>query len=110
MAFVRDLVLLLLVTSVAGCAVPSNVVKRELQVTVIYADHARINEEATKRGHMWEVFGFYDPVRKEIWCPNDETSAALQTCGHELRHAVLGPFHGGDQLTFLNATSPLRRR
>lgn len=71
-------------------------VRHEVQVTVIYATPDRINEEARNRGHRAQVNGFYDSKRNEIWCPNEETAQAFRTCGHELMHAVKGPFHDND--------------
>jgi len=67
--------------------------RRELRVTIIYTDRDTINAEARNRGFRSQVNGFYDVLKNEIWCPNEETSDAYRTCGHELRHAVRGPFH-----------------
>ena len=64
-------------------------------VTIIYADIDTINLAARGRGYtdVKSVRGFYDPKRNELWCPNDTTSDAFETCGHELRHLTKGPFH-----------------
>lgn len=35
------------------------------------------------------VLGFYDYVNRTLYCPKMN----FEVCGHELHHAVLGPFH-----------------
>jgi hypothetical protein len=91
----KSLAVMLLFCSAACSHVQDgDLVRHEVQVTVIYATPDKINAEARDRGYHAQVNGFYDSRRNEIWCPNDETAQAVKTCGHELRHAVLGPFHG----------------
>jgi hypothetical protein len=89
-------ILLLILVTACGHVYKGDVVRQEVQVTVIYAPRDRINEEARNRGFQRPVNGFYDTIRNEIWCPNEETPRAFRTCGHELRHAVLGRFHDND--------------
>lgn len=96
----------LLAWNLTACAQRSGLVSHDVQVTIIYASHERINEEATKRGQIWEVYGFYDPMLNEIWCPEGETKLAFVVCGHELRHAVHGAFHKGDGPSFPGASFP----
>ncbi len=79
-----------------ACSSTSGPMERhQISTTIIYADEETINLAARGRGYLGpsKVNGFYDPVRNEIWCPNNETSQALRTCGHELRHLVKGQFH-----------------
>lgn len=79
-----------------GCSSTSRSLERhQISTTVIYADAEAINVAARGRGYRGGavVKGFYDPVRNEIWCPNSETTDALRTCGHELRHLIKGNFH-----------------
>ena len=91
----RRLGLLGLILFLTGCAVslPSGTSRRDLQVTVIYADRDAINAEARARGLAGQANGFYDPLRNELWCPDENSASAFRTCGHELRHAVKGAFH-----------------
>ncbi len=74
---------------------PMSMERHTISATVVYADLDTINLAARGRGYNKKVRvrGFYDPVRNEIWCPNDETPDALRTCGHELRHLTKGLFH-----------------
>ena len=109
------LLLILSMLLLSACARLDDVIHHEVRISVIYADHDRINEEATKRGHLWEVSGFFDPRRNEIWCPEGESKLALAVCGHELLHAAKGSFHGSDlqglesrQLIFISAQSQNR--
>jgi hypothetical protein len=95
-----------LASALTACAQRSDLVAHDLRVTVVYASHDRINEEATKRGQKHEVYGFYDPLRNEIWCPQGETKTDNLVCGHELRHAVYGAFHAGDGPSFPGASFP----
>lgn len=79
-----------------ACSSPSGALERhQITTTIIYADEETINLTARGRGYAGpsKVNGFYDPVRNEIWCPNNESVQALRTCGHELRHLVKGQFH-----------------
>ena len=80
---------------VGGCAVPYSEthLRYELKVTVVYADRDTINSVARDRGNHGQANGFYDSVRGELWCPDEETRDAFSTCGHELRHVVKRDFH-----------------
>lgn len=80
----------------SACSSTSGPLERhQISTTIIYADEETINHTARGRGYAGpsKVNGFYDPVRNEIWCPNNESVQALRTCGHELRHLVKGQFH-----------------
>lgn len=82
--------------TVLGCSSATGLIERhQISTTVIYADVEAINVAARGRGYLGGavVKGFYDPVRNEIWCPDSETTDALRTCGHELRHLIKGNFH-----------------
>ena len=80
---------------VGGCAVPFTEThsRYELKVTVVYTDRDTINSVARARGNQGQANGFYDPIRQELWCPDEETRDAFSTCGHELRHVVRRDFH-----------------
>lgn len=65
----------------------------QVSVTVVYADLDTINSVARERGHTSQANGFYDSLRAELWCPDEESQQAFRTCGHELRHVVMGRFH-----------------
>jgi len=81
---------------ILGCTPSAGYLTRhQINTTVIYADEETINRMAHGRGYRGpsKVNGFYDPVRNELWCPDDESAQALRTCGHELRHLVKGQFH-----------------
>jgi hypothetical protein len=67
--------------------------RAEVKMTVVYANRDRINEVARDRGFTSQANGFYDTLRAELWCPDEETREAFSTCGHELRHVVKGSFH-----------------
>lgn len=79
----------------ACSSTPGPLERHQISTTIIYADEETINLTARGRGYAGpsKVNGFYDPVRNEIWCPNNESFQALRTCGHELRHLVKGQFH-----------------
>lgn len=47
----------------------------------------RLVLETQKR--IEHVLGFYDYVNRTLYCPKMN----FEVCGHELHHAVLGPFH-----------------
>ncbi len=65
--------------------------RHQIRTTIIYADEESINLAARARGYLGP--SKVNPVRNEIWCPNNESPQALRTCGHELRHLVKGQFH-----------------
>ena len=67
--------------------------RTEVKVTVVYANRDQINAVARDRGFRSQANGFYDTLRAELWCPDEETIEAFRTCGHELRHVVMGRFH-----------------
>jgi len=85
--------MLLVLATACGHVPEKDMVRHEVQVTVIYATMDKINAEARDRGYRSQANGFYDSRRNEIWCPDEETPQAFRTCGHELRHVVKGPFH-----------------
>lgn len=78
-----------------GCAMayPEITGRSEIRVIVVYADRDTINAVARDRGHRTQANGFFDPIRNEMWCPDEETKEAFRTCGHELRHVVKRDFH-----------------
>lgn len=80
---------------VGGCAVPyaETDSRHELKLTVVYTDRDTINSVARDRGSRSQASGFYDPIRHELWCPDEETREAFRTCGHELRHVLKRNFH-----------------
>lgn len=90
---------------VAACAAPYDGGNRfEVKMTVVYADRDTINAEARYRGYRSQANGFFDPLRNELWCPDEESKEAFRTCGHELRHVVKGDFHGTGTLVLANRT------
>jgi len=90
---------------VAGCAAPYDGGNRfEVKMTVVYADPDTINAEARYRGYRSQANGFFDPLRNELWCPEEESKEAFRTCGHELRHVVKGDFHGSGTPVLANRT------
>jgi len=93
--FLRTIISLTIPMALSACmSGPGNDdARREIRVIVIYTDRDTINAEARNRGFRGQANGFYDAVRNEIWCPNEETPDAFRTCGHELRHVVVGAFH-----------------
>ena len=57
------------------------------------ASRDTINAEARYRGIKESLQGFWDPIRREMWCPEfkgskKEKIAVLQICGEELFHAA----------------------
>jgi hypothetical protein len=61
--------------------------------TVVYTDRDTINAVARERGNRSQANGFFDPIRRELWCPDEESRDAFSTCGHELRRVVKRDFH-----------------
>jgi hypothetical protein len=86
-------IMLLVLATACGHVPEKDMVRHEVKITVIYATPDEINAEARSRGYRAQVNGFYDSMRNEIWCPDEETPQAFRSCGHELRNAVVGSFH-----------------
>lgn len=67
----------------------------KVNITVHFVDPIHIVRQAEYRGHPQPQFveGIFDPTSNTIWCPAGEDMHSLAICGHELRHAIMGPWH-----------------
>jgi hypothetical protein len=77
-----------------SCALPipqnPDTLRKDVRISVVLTDYDTINKEARRRGYQSQAMGFFDPVRNELWCPNETSPQAFKICGHELCHAVKG--------------------
>ena len=87
----------ILTLSLMGCGTPQPYQQVHVipHLTITYMDKESIQRRFTKTTNMSSVLetnvlqGYYDYTTNTLFCPIDQDA----TCGHELKHAVLGDFH-----------------
>lgn len=102
----KTLLLLSVLLFLPACSSIGTEERHEIALTVVFLDETQLQQKWTElsgkpavmlsprlvlESHRQpeRVVGFYDYANRTIYCPKMN----FEVCGHELHHAVLGPFH-----------------